>query len=263
MRTLTKVALPFAFISLTVGFPAIASEARGGGNGTIIVTDDTPGVPGAPAARGGGANQQVYSYWAVTYVAGGFCRELRYTYDKAEADAYNYAYRREAAEANGVPQLPQCPTDAGAPAPPSPEQLARDFWATRQLPSPTLDITPDYAVAGKRVYLQITGPKATTFHVANPIGPAVDISATSRYVIDWGDGTPLTTTNSQGGPWPDGDVTHVYDRATTTVTIRVTQRWSATWTAATATGPGGTLDDLRTGSTLTLRVEQVQPVRNR
>lgn len=237
------------------------SQVIGGSNGRIDVTDDDPGAPGAPAARGGGSNRQVYSYWAVSYIAGGFCRELRYTYDRAEADAYNYAYRREAAEANGVPQLAECPVGAGAPAPPTPEQLARDFWTTRQLPNPTLDITPDYAVAGKQVYLQITGAQSTTFHVDNPIGPAVDIDATSRYVVDWGDGTPPTTTTSQGGPWPDGDVTHVYDRATSAVTIRVTQRWSATWTAA--AGPGGTLDDLRTGSTLTLRVEQVQPVRNR
>ena len=238
------------------------SQVVGGSNGRIDVTDSNPGVPGAPAERGGGGgDRQVYSYWAVSYVAGGFCRERRYTYDQAEAAAYNYAYRREAAEANGVPQLAECPTDAGAPAPPTPEQLARDFWATRQLPSPSLDITPDYAVSGKQVYLQITGPKATTFHVDNPLGPAVDISATSRYVVDWGDGTPPTTTNSQGGPWPDGDVTHVYDRAAGTVTIRVTQRWSATWTAE--AGPSGTLDDLQTGSTLTLRVEQVQPVRNR
>src|SRR5919109_894506 len=78
---------------------------------------------------------------------------------------------------------------------------------------------------------------------------------------DWADGTPPTTTTSRGGPWPDGDVTHVYTDAHTAVTIRVVQLWSATWTA----GPtaAGTLEQLRTEGELTIRVDQLQPVRNK
>lgn len=232
------------------------------GSGGIAITDVDPGGPSGNSSGGGGSpGERWYAYRSVAVGPDGLCWESHVTNDPEEAAAYNSVYSPEAVAGDGLASLPQCPSDSGAPAPPTPEQLARDFWATRQLPTPTLDVTPDYAVSGKRVYLQITGARATTFHVDNPIGPAVDINATSRYVVDWGDGTPPTTTTSQGGPWPDGDVTHVYDRAATSVTIRVTQQWSATWTAA--TGPGGTLDDLRTGSTLTLRVEQVQPVRNR
>jgi hypothetical protein len=122
-----------------------------------------------------------------------------------------------------------------------------------------LAVTPDYAITGKTVYLRIGGAPTATFHVDNPLGPAVDIAATSRYIVDWGDGSAPTTTASQGGPWPDGDVTHVYDRAASTVTITVTQAWSATWTAG--PGEGGALDNLRTGGSLSLRVEQLQAVR--
>ncbi|HVF74938.1 MAG TPA: hypothetical protein VM938_07800 [Acidimicrobiales bacterium] len=243
------------------GVAAALPVADNYGSGGIAVTDSAPGASGG-GGGGGGSSEQWYSYRSVDVGPDGLCWAYHSTTDAAEAAAYNSVYSPNAVAGDGLASLPPCPTGAGAPAPPTPEQLARDFWASRQLPAPTLDVTPDYAVAGKRVFLQIAGAKATTFHVDNPLGPAVDINATSRYVVDWGDGSPPTTTTSQGGAWPDGDVTHVYDRATTAVTIRVTQRWSATWTAG-GGSPGGTLDDLQTGSTLTLRVEQVQPVRNR
>ncbi len=231
------------------------------GSGGIAVTDSQPSTPGG--SGGGGADgERWFGYRSIDVGPDGLCWAYHVTRDADLAAAYNRVYGDEAVAGDGLATLPSCPTDAGTPAPPTPAQLASDFWASRQLPNPTLDITPDYAVAGKRVYLQIAGTNRTSFHVDNPIGPAVDINATSRYVVDWGDGSPPTTTTSQGGPWPNGDVTHVYDRAQATITIRVTQQWSATW-QATGNAGQGTLDDLRTANSLTLRVEQVQPVRNR
>ena len=82
--------------------------------------------------------------------------------------------------------------------------------------------------------------------------------ATSRYVVDWGDGT-VTETTSQGGPYPNGDVTHVYGDQADSITIRVQQRWSATWSAG---GPPAALDPLQTAAALSFRVVQVQAVRN-
>lgn len=254
------VSVVMAALLVALAAPANAVETRGGGNGTVVVTDTAPERPGSNGE--GAPGRQVYSYWAVAFAEGGFCRERRYTYDKAEADAYQYAFNRQAAEANGLAQLPQCPTDGTTVAPPSPAQLAADFWDVRRLPSPTLAVTPDYAITGKPVYLRIGNPRTTTFDVDNPLGAAVHINATSRYRVDWGDGTPPTTTTSQGGPWPHGDVTHVYDHAVPRgVTITVIQLWSATWTAG--PGTGGSLDNLQTAGTLTLRVEQLQAVRNR
>lgn len=232
-------------------------QVIGGSNGRIDITDETGERPGADGS--GAPGRQVYGYWAVSPTPDGFCRERRYTYDQAEAQAYEYAYARATAEANGADAFPPCAPGAAAAAPPTPGEIARQFWDVRQLSSPTLAVTPDYAITGKPVYLRIGGPPSATFHVDNPLGPAVDIAATSRYIVDWGDGSPPTTTTSQGGPWPDGDVTHVYDRSSKAVTITVTQAWSATWTAA--PGEAGVLDNLQTVGTLTLRVEQLQAVR--
>ena len=234
------------------------------GNGTITVSDHAEGSAGQPGAGVGAGNSDrpVYAYWLMVYTPEGFCRARRFTTDPAEADAYNYVYERRAAEANEINQLEACPADTPAPpAAPNPGDLARDFWDVRHLPSPSPKTVPDDAIVGKRVYLQIGGPPSTTFDVPNPLGTTITIAATSRYVVDWGDGSPPTTTTSQGGPWPDGDVTHVYDTATPAATIRVTQQWSANWSA----GPGaaGTLENLQTIGELIIRVDQLQPVRNR
>jgi hypothetical protein len=229
--------------------------------GGVIVSDHRGPTPGSDGT--GEPGRPVYGYWKVVWAEGGFCRARRYSYDQEEARAYNYSYNREAAEANGLTYLSTCPPGAPtAPAPPSPGELARDFWDVRHLPSPTLEVVPAYAVVGKPVYLTIKGPPTADFHVPNPIGADISIAATSRYVVDWGDGSPPTTTTSQGGPWPHGDLTHVYDGDLTTATITVTQQWSATWSAPPA-ARGGTLDNLHTGDTLTLRVDQIQAVRNR
>lgn len=138
------------------------------------------------------------------------------------------------------------------------DELARGFWEVRVLPAPTLDVVPGYALTGKPVYLQIAGPRQRRFDVDNPIGTDVAITATSRYLVEWGDGT-TTATSSQGGPWPGGDVTHTYTRAAPAVTVTVTQLWEASWSAGAAAGD---LAGLRTSSTLTLPVRQLQAVRN-
>jgi hypothetical protein len=263
MRSLSRYVGAIAILMVIAPQPAEASEAHGAGNGTIIVTDESEAQPGRDGT--GQPGRTVFGYWKIIWAAGGWCRDRRYTYSETEKAAYDYAYNRQVAEANGLEQFPECPADAAPPpSGPSPGQLARDFWDVRHLPVPTVEVQPDYALAGKRVYLSIKGPPSTAFAVPNPIGEDVAIAATSTYVVDWGDGSTPTTTTSQGGPWPDGDVTHVYDHAGSTATITVAQVWSATWSAGAAGTAGtGTLDNLRTTGTVTLPIRQLQAVRNR
>jgi len=182
------------------------------------------------------------------------------TTDADLAAAYNFALHHEFAAGNAAGSAAECPatpTGGAAPAPPPPDVLARDFWDVRLLPHPTLKIDPDYAVTGKRVYLQIQSDRTRHFDVADPLGPAIGIDATSTYLIDWGDGTTDTAT-SNGGPWPDGDVSHVYTTANPAQTIKVAQQWTATWRAG---DQQGALDNLRTDGSLTFRVVEVQAVR--
>lgn len=249
--------------------PAFAVEAWQYREDGVGVSDHVPGAPGGPGrggagpqgGGGGGGGARLYPYWTIGWDGDRFCRQVRYTTDPDLAAAYNFAYHRQFAGGNAPGNADPCPAGTATAPPgavlPTPDQLARDFWTVRVLPAPTLRMSPDYAVTGKPIYLQIGGERQKRFDVPNPIGPAITIETTSRYVVDWGDGTVETTT-SQGGPWPDGDVTHVYTTSTRARTIRVSQQWSATWSAG---DQGGALDALRTDGSLTFRVEQVQAVR--
>src|SRR5581483_10567136 len=122
-----------------------------------------------------------------------------------------------------------------------------------------LTIVPGYGITWKPVYLQTTSDQTRHFDVPDPLGPPVAIEATSDYIVDWGDGTPPETTTTRGGAWPTGTLTHVYTTTNATQVVHVTERWSATWSAG---EQRGTLQNLRTESTLTFRVTQVQAVRN-
>ena len=147
---------------------------------------------------------------------------------------------------------------------PSARQIAAEVWQhVEDLPVPSLSVQPDFGVTGKPVYLQIAGANTWSRTIDNPIGDDVVITATSDYVIDWGDPTyPKTdTTTSQGGTYPDGDVTHVYTHKTPRTEIRVTQRWTARWRAGAATG---TLGQLTTSAApLPIEVRDLQAVRTR
>jgi hypothetical protein len=67
-------------------------------------------------------------------------------------------------------------------------------------------------------------------------GPQVTETITitpAHYTWDWGDGTAPLETDDPGGPYPDGNVTHTYDRAAH-VTVALTTEWSATYTITVA-----------------------------
>jgi hypothetical protein len=136
-----------------------------------------------------------------------------------------------------------------------------DADVSHALGSPQPRIEPGRAIAGKTAYLEIDGTARRSFTIADRTGgPDVHVDATPRYRVDWGDGT-VVETSSGGGPWPNGDVTHTYQRAGH-YDVVVTAEWTGRW--ATAGGDGGDLDGITTAGRITgFPVTEVQPVRER
>lgn len=128
------------------------------------------------------------------------------------------------------------------------------------LPVPRPQIDPGYAITGLRAYLESGDrPTRTWSEIPTVLGP-LRVEASSTYTIRWGDGTVTGPHTSPGGEYPDGDVTHVYQR-TGTVDVAVTQNWSARWWLA---GETGTVEGLvTTGAIDDMPVRQVQATRDR
>jgi len=136
-----------------------------------------------------------------------------------------------------------------------------ETWRTAVRPPPPspLAVQPGKALTGLRAYLEIGGDVPYELTIPNPIGPAVQLTATPRYVVSWGDGTTAETT-SQGVPWPGGpgEISHVFTE-TGGVTIAVEAYWHGTWSAG---DQGGDLPELPvpTEGGLDLPVEERQAV---
>ncbi len=133
------------------------------------------------------------------------------------------------------------------------------MWQTSVAPPPPspLRVAPGRAVTGLRAYLEIGGDVPYELTIANPVGANIQLTATPRYVVSWGDGASVGT-DSQGVAWPGGpgEITHVFtDAGGVTVTVRA--YWSGTWSAGSA---GGTLPELPvpTEAALDLPVEEYQ-----
>jgi hypothetical protein len=160
-----------------------------------------------------------------------------------------------------------CPPDPVTP-PFDPVAATEQFWreeALPPLPSPVRidpkDADPRNLVSFK-TYVTIIGNRAPQFHLDNPIGPEIVITAKPRYVIDWGDRTTSGSTTF-GEPYPGGpgEITHVYLKART-YTITVRAYWSATWKAGNGgDGLEGNLPELPNATVAparTIRVIQAQ-----
>lgn len=160
------------------------------------------------------------------------------------------------------PNCPPARRPAGQPGPPpiDPVTLAVQFWQTIPLPTPRPAIPPGYAVTGKEAYLVTNGTTTPPPYTRNtPLG-TLTVTATGRYVVDWGDPAQpgwVGPYSTEGAPWPDGRITHVYDYAGTD-TVTVEEQWTAVWHLA---GASGTLAGLHTTATIPgFRVEQLQAV---
>ena len=132
-------------------------------------------------------------------------------------------------------------------------------WSqTATLPRPSLRVQPGYAVTGLTAYLEIGTPSPWTVSIADPVRhDTITISCGHNlFDVTWGDGTPTMTTSSTGGPYPDGDVTHVYEEASPSYTLSVTEHWTCHWSAP--LGAAGTLTGLRSVGELQLEVREIQ-----
>jgi len=247
-------------------------SAPGSGPGS---TPGTPGTPGQPAGGGQPRSQwgqpepdRVYT-WQVSNEGGHPCwignsHQVSDPGERASQQrAADSAYRAQ----SGGADYPQCasqgaPTagsaDASSAATPA---FIRNAEVRQQLGSPAPRIQPGRAISGKTAFLEIGGAGPRSFDMADPLGgPGAHVDARPTYRVDWGDGTVIET-SSNGGPWPHGDVTHVYQRSGHYDVI-VTARWTAQWSGA--NGERGDLNGLTTeGRIARFPVTEVQAVRQR
>ena len=151
---------------------------------------------------------------------------------------------------------PRCPAEPGEVEVIDPRVLAQQGWEEVLLPKPQPYIAPGWAITGKYAYLETRGELRDIFTKATPIGP-LEITSTGRYYVDWGDGERTGPHSVEGGPWPDGEITHTYIDVGH-YDVVVTEEWTATWRLGPASGSlsgqqtVGRIDDFR--------VEQIQVV---
>lgn len=141
-----------------------------------------------------------------------------------------------------------------------PDDVAAMYWEGASSPPPPtpLHVAPGRALTGLPAYLEIGGDNPYTETHDTPLG-VLTFSMTPRYVVSWGDGATVET-ESQGGPYPDGDLVHTYTDAEA-ITITVDAYWRTGWTLA---GESGSLPErpVPTSADLDLDVEQRQVVTN-
>lgn len=162
-----------------------------------------------------------------------------------------------------TPLCPPSPASPAAPAVPSPETAAQMVWRDQmKLPKPEPYIAPGKGITGLAAFLEIRGPRTTT-QSFNVFGYGLTITATvGSYDVDWGDGSWSRGLTSAGGPWPNGDVRHVYTDMGT-YKVRVVEHWSGTWSMA-GGGGGQVAGTLSTEGVIpAFPVDQLQAVRNR
>lgn len=163
------------------------------------------------------------------------------------------------------------PPGAGAPPPPSPEELAQQAYSQLRLPSPSIAASPEGPqLVRLPTWLWIENgwePVSATASV-----PGVSVTATAKPTkVKWsmgeggsrtcdGPGTPYSSYRNPRSASPDCGYT--YRRASDDVGFRVTATisWSVSWSGA---GQSGTFDDLSTSDSTRFVVEEVGAVNGR
>ncbi len=213
----------------------------------------TPGAPGGPAGGGTGGPPPGWVPYQIPHLVSStsYCTMTVYAPPNTSWPGYN--------PVSGMTLVP-CP---GAAAPqPVPGATLADQWASHaNLPGPELEVNPGYAVTGLTAYLQIDpkSPYSTTFNATAQAPNAIHINCSaSSFDVNWGDGSPGTHTTSTGGPYPNGDVTHVYQSAAADDDLTVTSHWGCHWTDD--FGAAGTVSNLHSTGHLALPVREIQSV---
>jgi hypothetical protein len=128
----------------------------------------------------------------------------------------------------------------------TPELYALAYLRAIELPVPAPRIDPGVMLVGLESFLEVGSP--ITYDLGEPgtpFGPAT-FTFSSTVTVDWGDGEVTGPVASAGGPYPDGDLRHVYTRQGS-YDVVVTQDWTATWQIG---AESGTIDGLQTTGTL-------------
>jgi hypothetical protein len=244
------------------------TEGVDGGTLQFEVSGTSPGASSAGLSRGSGnaISAPVFEIDApqLVFSNGSFCIDVSRTWvsDRVTAATANAA--NEVRWQVLLSQWGPCPgvqLPAGMAVPPS--VIASTFWDQHGqdlLAHPVPEIRPGYALAGKTAYLEAGSPTTQTFSNATPAGALV-IGAAGSFFVDWGDGSGMSGPyGDAGGPYPNGDITHVWvDAGAYTVTVY--EQWTAHWSLG---GQQGTLTTLRTvGQLPNFSVRQLESVRNR
>jgi hypothetical protein len=165
-------------------------------------------------------------------------------------------------EVHGLQPLdyPPCPEEPRVPGEAAPAEtrvmIALRQWERIALPIPQPKIAPNRAITGKLAYLETVGQTTLTSTTETMYGP-LTIIASGAYTVNWGDGESSGPHLAEGKAWPEGDITHIYQRVGA-YDIRVTERWTATWSLD---GESGVLRTLQTSGQIDqFPVEQVQAV---
>jgi hypothetical protein len=159
--------------------------------------------------------------------------------------------------AASYPPCPEAPRRPGEAAPVETRTMvAARYWERIPLPAPRPVIAPGRAITGMTAYLETNGQVAHTYTNETVFGPLV-IEATGSYTVDWGDGETSGPHGYEGGPWPQGRITHDYLHVGA-YDIVVTERWTATWSLG---GERGVLRTLQTTGRIDgFPVQQIQAV---
>lgn len=219
-------------ISLGVGvvrsLPA-ESLASGASPDVVWIAVPVPGNSGDPDD----GNQGVCRAVTFVQVAPDEAAERQ---QRAEADYY-YNWDNIPELMGFDPNVP-CPVD---PADDLPAALVEDSIRAvinDQLPRPTLELPPGFALAGLRTYLitdhELTHELTTDVDL-QIVRLDVSITATGTSTVDWGDGTIDTYDHGADRGHPDGPINHVYTDVDT-VDITVTDTWTVTYSAGPISG---------------------------
>ena len=155
------------------------------------------------------------------------------------------------------PPCPEQPRAPGQPAPvETPAMVSARYWERIPLPKPKPEIAPGRAITGMLAYLETKGELTHAYSNSTAFGP-LEIMATGKYTVDWGDETTTGPHSFEGKPWPDGEITHEYINVGS-YNVVVTENWTATWRLG---GESGVLRTLRTtGRIDDFPVQQIQAV---
>jgi len=125
-----------------------------------------------------------------------------------------------------------CPGVEGVPV--TPTAWILEYIRAIDLPVPMPEIEPGEMLVGLEAFLETGSLRTQTIDDRSPFGP-VQVVLTSEVMVVWGDGTVTDWTTAPDGPYPDGEITHVWTRQGH-YDVTVTQRWVASWSVGDESG---------------------------